>query len=97
MVIYVGNIAYTLTADGLRDVFAPFGTVSDSKIITDKISGKSKGYGFVEMENEEEAKKAIVSLNNTMVMGRNIKVNSAFRKSEVQPISTPKPKTEREI
>ena len=83
MIIYIGNIVYTMTADDLRGVFAPYGAVSEVKIITDKISGKSKGYGFVEMEDEEEAKKAIAELNNSTVKGRNIKVNNAFRKSEM--------------
>lgn len=84
MVIYVGNISYSLTADGLRAVFSPYGNVLDVKIITDKATGKSRGYGFVEMENDEQAKRAIAELNNSPVMGRNIKVNNAFRKTDSQ-------------
>lgn len=83
MIIYVGNIAYAITTEQLREAFSPFGAVTEVKIIIDKMSGKSKGYGFVEMENEDDAKKAIEGLNNTPLMGRNLKVNNAFRKSEV--------------
>lgn len=82
MIIYVGNIAYAITTEELRNLFTPYGVVSEVKIIIDKMSGKSKGYGFVEMENDEEAKKAIEELNNTPFKGRNLKVNNAFRKSE---------------
>jgi len=82
MMIYIGNIAYTMTADELKELCTPFGNVVSAKIITDRATGKSKGYGFVEFDNEESAQKAIKELNDTQVKGRNIKVNSAFRKTD---------------
>lgn len=82
MMIYIGNIAYTMTADELKDLCTPFGNVISAKIITDRATGKSKGYGFVEFDNEESAQKAIKELNDTQVKGRNIKVNNAFRKTD---------------
>lgn len=89
MMIYVGNIAYSMTPEELKEVFAPFGNILEVKIITDRATGRSKGYGFVDFENEEDAKKAIESLNDTQVKGRNIKVNNAFRKSEQKPTDEP--------
>ncbi|HPD95693.1 MAG: RNA-binding protein [Bacteroidales bacterium] len=85
MMIYVGNIAYSMTAEELKELFTPFGNVLSVKIIVDKMSGRSKGYGFVEMESDEDGVKAIQSLNDSQVKGRNIKVNNAFRKSDVKP------------
>lgn len=82
MMIYVGNIAYSMTPDDLKELFAPFGNVLSVKIIADKTSGRSKGYGFVEMEKDEDGQKAISALNDTQVKGRNIKVNNAFRKDD---------------
>ncbi len=81
MTIYVGNIAYTMTTDELKEIFQAFGNVTGVKIIADKQSGRSKGYGFIEMENDQEAENAIRSLNDTQVKGRNIKVNNAHRKA----------------
>ncbi len=82
MMIYIGNIAYSMTADELKELCMPFGNVVSAKIITDRATGKSKGYGFVEFDNEESALKAIKELNDSQVKGRNIKVNSAFRKAD---------------
>ncbi len=82
MMIYIGNIAYSMTADELKELCTPFGNVVSAKIITDRATGKSKGYGFVEFDNEESALKAIKELNDSQVKGRSIKVNSAFRKAE---------------
>lgn len=79
MNIYIGNIVYTMTADEIKDCFLPFGNVLNVRIIIDKNTGKSKGYAFVEMENETEAKTAIEALNNTEIKGRNVKVNAAHR------------------
>ncbi|MDI3526702.1 MAG: hypothetical protein PWR03_885 [Tenuifilum sp.] len=81
MMIYIGNIAYSMTAEELKELCMPFGNVVSSKVIIDKATGKSKGYGFVEFDNDESALKAIQELNNTQVKGRNIKVNNAFRKN----------------
>ena len=77
MNIYVGNLAYSVTKDDLKDAFSEFGEVSNVDIITDKYSGESKGFGFVEMANNSEAEKAIKELNDSEIKGRNIKVNQA--------------------
>jgi len=82
MNIYVGNLNYNLTEDELREVFEEFGEVSSAKIINDKYSGRSKGFGFVEMPNDSEAQDAIDNLNDKDVGGRNIKVNQARERSE---------------
>ena len=77
MNIYVGNLSFNLTEDELRAAFQAFGTVEKAAIITDKMSGQPRGFGFVEMPNKEEAVKAIASLNGKDLKGRNIKVNEA--------------------
>jgi RNA recognition motif-containing protein len=84
MNIYVGNLAYGLTDSNLKEIFAPFGEVASASIIMDRDSGRSKGFGFVEMPNNSEAENAIKALNGKEVQGRNITVNQA------------KPRTERE-
>ena len=81
MNIYAGNLHYGINADELKEIFSEYGEVVSSKIITDKYSGKSKGFGFVEMANDQEAQGAIDSLNGTEVKGRNIKVNQAREKN----------------
>ena len=85
MTIYVGNIAYAMTVEELKELFVVYGNVTNVKIIVDQQTGKSKGYGFVEMEYDEEAEKAIHAINNTLVNGRNIKANNAHRKSTTTP------------
>jgi len=75
--LYVGNLSYTVTEDSLRDVFAPLGEVQSVKIITDAATGRSKGFGFVEMANNEDADKAIATLNGTNIMDRAINVSEA--------------------
>lgn len=80
MNIYIGNISYNMTPEEIKEVFLPFGNVLSVKIITDKQTGKSKGYAFVEMENDADAENAIKGLNETEVKGRSVKVNSAHRK-----------------
>ena len=82
MNIYVGNLNYNLSEDDLRQVFEEFGEVSSAKIIIDKYSGRGKGFGFVEMANDEEASAAIEALNDKEVGGRNMKVNQAREKSD---------------
>lgn len=77
MNIYVGNMNFNLGNEDLFNLFSQFGEVSSAKIINDKESGRSKGFGFVEMENSEDALKAIASLNETEVMGRKLIVNEA--------------------
>ena len=77
MNIYVGNLAYSVTEDDLRGAFSEFGEVTSVSVITDKYSGQSKGFGFVEMADNAEADAAIKALNETALSGRNIKVNQA--------------------
>lgn len=80
--IYVGNIAYSMSEDALRDLFAQHGEVVSAKIVTDRISGKSRGFGFVEMADKGEAEKAIEKLNGSEMEGRNIRVNLARPRRE---------------
>lgn len=75
--IYVGNMTYNTDEAALRDLFSTFGEVASAKVIIDQFSGKSKGFGFVEMANEQDAMKAINELNGKDFNGRNIKVNEA--------------------
>lgn len=82
MNIYVGNLPYSITEDELRDVFTEFGEVSSVNIITDKFSGQSKGFGFVEMASNSEADEAIKALNESNLKGRNIRVNQAKPRGE---------------
>lgn len=77
MNIYVGNLDYKLTEDDLQNAFSKFGAVSSVNIITDKYSGRSKGFGFIVMDNDDEARKAIEGLNETQLEDRNIVVNEA--------------------
>ena len=82
MNIYIGNLAYDVTEDDLRNAFSEFGEVSSVKIIIDKFSGRSKGFGFVEMPNNSEADQAIKALNGKVLNGRSIKVNQAKPKGK---------------
>ena len=75
--LYVGNLSYTTTEDDLHRMFAAIGPVSSASLITDRQTGQSKGFGFVEMETAEAAQKAIEQLNNTMVNDRALTVNEA--------------------
>lgn len=77
MNIYVGNLNYALTEDNLREVFQEYGEVASVKIIKDKYSGRSKGFGFVEMVNDDDAKKVIDELEGAELQGRNLRVNQA--------------------
>lgn len=77
MNIYVGNLAYRLSENELEEIFREYGEVASVKIIVDKFTGKSKGYGFIEMPNDEEGQAAIDELDGAEVGGRNIKVNTA--------------------
>jgi cold-inducible RNA-binding protein len=82
--LYVGGLNYDTTQDGLKDAFSQAGTVESATIITDKFSGRSKGFGFVEMATDEEAKKAIDMYDGKELDGRTIKVNEA-RPMEERP------------
>jgi RNA recognition motif-containing protein len=75
--LYVGNLPYNVTEDQLKQHFAQHGSVLSVRIITDKFSGRSKGFGFVELSSAEEAEKAIQALNGTDFEGRNIVVSEA--------------------
>ncbi|MBS0010986.1 MAG: RNA-binding protein [Bacteroidales bacterium] len=77
MNIYVGNLAYGVRENDLKELFEEYGEASSVRIIKDKMTGKSKGFGFVEMENESEAREAISNLNETDVQGRKLVVNEA--------------------
>jgi RNA recognition motif-containing protein len=73
--LYVGNLPYTIDDDSLRHNFAEYGNVQSAKVMMDRDSGRSKGFGFVEMANEQEAEAAIAGLNGMSVGGRSIVVN----------------------
>ena len=77
MNIYAGNLSWNLGDQELQDLFAPFGEVTSAKIINDKFTNRSKGFGFIEMADDEQALAAINSLNGTEVDGRNIVVNES--------------------
>lgn len=80
MNIYVGNLPFNLGEEDLKEIFEEYGEVTTTKIVSDKFSGRSKGFGFVEMSNDEEAANAIKELNNAEISGRNIKVNESLPK-----------------
>ena len=82
MNIYVGNLAYSVTEEELREAFGAYGEISSCSLISDKFTGQSKGFGFVEMPNNSEADAAIKALNETPLKGRNIKVNQAKPRGE---------------
>ena len=77
MNIYAGNLSYNTQDNELNEAFAEFGEVSSAKVIMDRDSGRSKGFGFVEMANDDDGKKAIEALDGTDLDGRTIKVNEA--------------------
>jgi RNA recognition motif-containing protein len=77
MNIYVGNLSYGMSEDELRDAFGAFGEVSSVKILMDRETGRSRGFGFVEMPNQSEAEKAIAQLNGQDVGGRALRINEA--------------------
>jgi len=75
--LYVGNLSYNVTEDSLKEVFAAIGEVQSVRIITDAATGRSKGFGFVEMAADEDADKAVATLNGTAVLDRTINVSEA--------------------
>jgi len=79
--LYVGNLPYSATEQTLRDTFSQCGTVDSANMITDRDTGQSKGFGFVEMSSDGEAQKAIQELNGSMMEDRQIKVNEAKPKA----------------
>lgn len=88
MNIYVGNLPFEISEDELRETFEQFGEVSSAKIITDKFSGKSRGFGFVEMTHDDQAQAAIEQLNGTDFQGRELNVSMARPRSD-RPDRTP--------
>ena len=75
--LYVGNLTFSVDSDSLADVFAQYGTVESAKVITDRDTGRSKGFGFVEMSTEDEASAAIKELNGREYAGRQLNVSEA--------------------
>lgn len=82
MNIYVGNLSWGLKDQDLANLFAPFGEVTSAKIVMDKFTQRSKGFGFVEMPNDEQAQAAIAQLNGSEIEGRNLVVNESRPKEE---------------
>ena len=81
MNIYVGNLSWTMTDEDLNTLFSQYGTVTSAKVLKDKVSGRSKGFGFVEMDDAEAAKAAIAAINETEVQGRKLIVNEISTKA----------------
>ncbi|MEJ2592873.1 MAG: RNA-binding protein [Candidatus Thiodiazotropha sp.] len=87
--IYVGNLPWSIKDNDLSEMFAAYGEVSSASVIMDKFSGRSKGFGFVEMANDGDAEVAIKALNEKEVGGRNLRVNEA-RPREDRPARKPR-------
>ncbi len=85
--LFVGGLPYSVTSQQLNDMFAPFGTVTSANVITDKFTGNSKGFGFVEFDDDKAADEAIKKLNESEVGGRKITVNEARPMEERGPRS----------
>jgi len=75
--LYVGNLSYSTTDESLNGAFAAFGTVASARVIMDRETGRSKGFGFVEMSSDDEAQKAVVEMDGRDLDGRNLKVAEA--------------------
>lgn len=75
--LYVGNLPWSMTGDTLRDMFASYGEITDAVVISDRMSGRSKGFGFVTFANEADAQKAAAEMNDKEVEGRKLVVNTA--------------------
>lgn len=85
MKLYVGNLPYSVTESDLREAFGEFGEISDAVVISDRYTGQSKGFGFVEFPDDSAAKSAIDALNETDLKGRTIRVNEARPREERPP------------
>lgn len=85
MRIYVGNLAYSVTEDELRSAFSEYGDVSSVNVITDRDTGRSKGFGFVEIDDNARGSEAIAALNETDLGGRALRVNEARPREERRP------------
>lgn len=83
--LYVGGLSYSTTDDGLKEAFAQIGAVSSAKVITDRMTGRSRGFGFVEMESDDDAAKAVEAWNGKELDGRRLSVNEARPLAERPP------------
>ena len=77
MKVYVGNLPFSVDSEKLKELFSSFGEIEEATIISDKFSGRSKGFGFITFKDDESAKKAISEMNDKEIEGRNLKVNEA--------------------
>ncbi|HHT61893.1 MAG TPA: RNA-binding protein [Bacteroidales bacterium] len=82
MNIFIGSLPFAVKDEALKELFATYGEVSSARVVTDKFTGRSKGFGFVEMEDEVATKKAIAELNGSEIQGRTIVVNEAKPREE---------------
>jgi RNA recognition motif-containing protein len=82
MNIYVSNLGFTVQVDDLKKLFSPYGIISSVAIILDKFTNRSRGFGFIEMPNQQEAQKAILALNGIALDGRALKVNEAKQRED---------------
>jgi len=89
MKVYVGNLPWSVDADKLKELFSKFGEIEEATVISDKFSGRSKGFGFVTFPNDEDAKKAISEMSEKEIEGRQLKVN------EAKPFDPDKPRAPR--
>ena len=85
MKLYIGSLSYSSTDESLREYFAKIGEVSSASVVMDKMTNRSRGFGFVEMANDEDAKRAISELDNTELDGRAIRVSEARPREEGAP------------
>ena len=85
MNIYISNLSYSTDDNSLKQLFEAFGEVSSAKVIKDRETGRSRGFGFVEMSDDDQAKEAISKLNETDVQGKNIRVSEARPKTDNKP------------
>ncbi len=80
--LYVGNLSYNVTEEQLRGMFAPYGSVQTAQVIMDRDTGRSKGFGFIELGSDQEAQAAIAGMNGQMIDGRSLTVNEAKPKED---------------
>jgi cold-inducible RNA-binding protein len=85
--VYVGNLPYSMSSQDLRELFTPFGAVRSAEVMMDRMTGRPRGFGFVELESAEQVQAAIAALNETEVGGRNLTVNEARERSTTGPAS----------
>ena len=91
MDIYVGNLAYATTEERLHELFSQYGTVDAARVVKDRATNRSKGFGFVEIPNNDEAKAAIEAINGMEFDGRPLRVNESRPREERRPYRRPRP------